>query len=138
MKKVYVVTSGCYSDYGIVGIFSSPEMAQEYIDLEKSLGKYSDLNEIEEWGLDDLRPSKVHTRVWMGADGTVDNIYQGVGTVDDAGFMCFTFFEPHLLTWQVATDDKKRAVKVVNERRVIILANNEWGNEKAVRERFGK
>lgn len=31
-KKVYIVTSGCYSDYIIDAIFSTRELAEEYID----------------------------------------------------------------------------------------------------------
>ena len=44
-KKVYVVTSGEYSDYHIVGIFDSREKAEEYINHST----YSDLNDVEEY-----------------------------------------------------------------------------------------
>lgn len=64
MDKVFVVTSGCYSDYGINAIFSTRKAAQEYIDKARALhaeddGEYcignvywaADAN-IEEWPLD--------------------------------------------------------------------------------------
>lgn len=33
MKKIYIVTSGSYSDYGINAVFDSIELAQEYINF---------------------------------------------------------------------------------------------------------
>ena len=48
-KKVYVVTAGEYSDYHIVGIFDSREKAEEYINYST----YSDLNDIEEYNLNE-------------------------------------------------------------------------------------
>jgi len=41
--KVYIVTSGTYSDYQIEGIFSNREAAENYAKL------VPDVNEIEEW-----------------------------------------------------------------------------------------
>ena len=54
--KVYVVTQGTYSDYGLVGIFSTKEKAMEF--LEKQ-GRWdydlnSSENDIEEYELDGL------------------------------------------------------------------------------------
>lgn len=46
--KVYIVTSGTYSDYGIEAIFSTEELAKEYIDIH---GDYDDRS-IETWDLD--------------------------------------------------------------------------------------
>lgn len=33
--QVYIVEKGEYSDRGIIGVFSTKEKAQEYIDMEK-------------------------------------------------------------------------------------------------------
>ena len=35
MDKVFIVTSGCYSDYQIEAVFSTKETAEEYIDSKK-------------------------------------------------------------------------------------------------------
>lgn len=53
MTKVYIVTSGCYSDYGIEACFSTKEKAQEYINNSKKTKNYSyrDIG-IEEYELD--------------------------------------------------------------------------------------
>jgi len=50
---VYVVTTGCYSDYGIEAIFSSKEKAKELLErLERAEEDYPN---IEEWTLDSIR-----------------------------------------------------------------------------------
>lgn len=53
MAKVYIVTSGCYSDYTINVCFSTKEKAQEYINNSKKTKNYSyrDIR-IEEYELD--------------------------------------------------------------------------------------
>ena len=47
MKKIYVLTEGNYSDYHIVGVYSTPELAQEAQTL------YPD-SMIENYDLDDI------------------------------------------------------------------------------------
>lgn len=54
--KVYVVTSGEYSSYGIDAIFSTRELAQKFID-DSNYNKYSAVN-IEEWELDSAQGEK--------------------------------------------------------------------------------
>src|SRR5438309_10228406 len=49
MDKVFIVTSGEYSDYGIDAVFSTEELAQKFIDSFSKSG-YRDM-EIEEWKL---------------------------------------------------------------------------------------
>lgn len=54
MEKVYIVTSGQYSDYGINAVFSSKEKAQEFIKNCEKIDNwiYRGLYYIEEWDLD--------------------------------------------------------------------------------------
>ncbi len=47
--KIYVVTSGCYSDYGINGVFSTAEKAEAY---RKLVG--GDANDVEVYEVDEL------------------------------------------------------------------------------------
>ncbi len=54
MAKVYVVTSGEYSDYGIEEIFSEVGLAEAYISIHKRHEEYEDEFRIEEYGLDPL------------------------------------------------------------------------------------
>jgi hypothetical protein len=54
---LYVVTKGCYSDYHIVGIFSTRESAQACTSSESD--EFS--SQIEEWELDTLAGAKLQT-----------------------------------------------------------------------------
>lgn len=54
-KKVYVVTSGTYSDYHITAIFSTNKRAKEYVLLKNGSESYSDYR-VEVYTLDELAP----------------------------------------------------------------------------------
>lgn len=61
--KVYIVTSGVYSDYQIEGVFSNREAAEKYASI------VPDANEVEEWKVYN-RVGKIFTVVslWMKFD----------------------------------------------------------------------
>lgn len=50
-KKVYIVTSGSYSAYGIRAVFSTREAADEYCKNHNAGNKYSDEADVEVWPL---------------------------------------------------------------------------------------
>lgn len=52
MTTIYLVTSGEYSNYGINGVFSSEQLAKEFIEKHKDGG-------IEEWELDERSREEV-------------------------------------------------------------------------------
>ena len=53
MKKVYIVTSGEYSDYQIRSVFSTEKLAKKYIEhAGRIIGDIWDEFRIEEYGLD--------------------------------------------------------------------------------------
>ena len=60
-NKVYVVTAGCYSDYRIVRIFFDKNKAEKYAE-----GLY-DINEVEEWNVDDFECDK-YVRISLSMD----------------------------------------------------------------------
>jgi len=62
MTTVYVVTEGCYSDYGISGVFSTKEKAKYYI-KNNPLDHFDEYHDIEEWILDELQHDTTKT-VW--------------------------------------------------------------------------
>jgi hypothetical protein len=77
MPKVFVVTRGSYSDYGIVAIFSSREKALEITRAPAGVEDYSDFNEIEEYELDEPRERLPGCyRVTVEADGQVSTRYK--------------------------------------------------------------
>jgi hypothetical protein len=123
--KVYVVTSGCYSDYGIEAVFDSMELAQNFISLYKNVG---DLNGIEEY---DLSPYELQVKdgligfnIKMDKNGDTDwidkfipnNIFTVYYEIDSRGVFYF-----HLLA-----KDEKTAIKICNEKRVTSIAFGEY------------
>lgn len=61
MTTIYVVTSGCYSDYGMNGMFSTKEKAEKFIKDNKTT--FYDKGQIEEWILDEQQDHELRT-VW--------------------------------------------------------------------------
>jgi len=124
MKKVFVVTAGSYSDYHIVGVFSTKKLAEEY---RCKLGA----DDVEEFELDGFAKSlysKGYTRylVWFRGDTT---------TVVDPDI---TFHNDHLdakyifthrnrssgdLDVELFAKDEKHAVKIASEIRSQIIAS---------------
>ena len=56
MRKVYIVTSGEYSDYGIDRVFSTEEKAKEWVDIITSM--YNGNYNIEQYELDAPIPER--------------------------------------------------------------------------------
>jgi hypothetical protein len=52
MRKIYIVTSGSYSDYGIHTVFESEEKAEEFIAYAERKNKYCDYR-IEDYAIAD-------------------------------------------------------------------------------------
>lgn len=57
MNKVYIVTSGDYSDYHIDAVFSTKQGAEKYCALKNTCDRYSDFYNIEEYDIDDMNAS---------------------------------------------------------------------------------
>ena len=58
MEKVYIVTSGDYSDYHIAAVFSTREKAEEYVDAHGSDYR------VEEYPVDDAEVKK-NESIWL-------------------------------------------------------------------------
>lgn len=134
MTTVYAVTSGDYSDYGIVAIFSTEEQANYYLE-ESGLDKkdYSS-GRVEEYELDVLFHFDSRYCIHMHQDGTVVHSYK-YGVFDDenwdkagSAFICSFYRDGMRLITEIATDDEQYAIKVTNERRTRIIAENNWQN----------
>jgi len=122
-NKVYIVTSGEYSDYQIQAVFSTEEKAQEWIGNNKD-------EEIEEYELDKADERYHYIEVGMRKDGTLA-LAPEVHWGQKLRPSYHTELSPRrgeLLFWYVQTQDMERAVKVINEKRVQILAANAWGD----------
>lgn len=134
MNKIYVVTSGCYSDFSIEGIFSTELKAEK---LRKDFEWANSDASIETWGLNRTKKRRF-IMVSMKKDGEVVDIDHRLNGT--AGLCCFfnnadlTSNDYDTFDWVVATGDEKRAIKVVNEKRSQILALGIWADTKKVLE----
>lgn len=66
--KVYVLTTGEYSDYTIYGIYSTAERAQEVHDLLVRQDFSYAVNDVFEWEVDEPAPSNYWFRVYYYID----------------------------------------------------------------------
>lgn len=140
MKQVFAVNSGSYSDYRINAIFSSRELANEYMDAVKQ----HDYNEIEVYEVDPptvdlLKRGYSVWRVLMLHDGTTERIDRTENGYYDVEYApshriwrrteapaYFGKGIPDALQSSVWAKTEKQAVKIVNEKRTQMIANGEW------------
>lgn len=74
MSKVYIVTSGKYSNYSIEACFTTKEKAEKFIEEQKKAEKYFVFNEIEEYILDSNEISE--DTVWVVIIGKDDGFVE--------------------------------------------------------------
>jgi len=118
-KKVYVVTAGDYSDYHIKGIFDSREKAEEYINHSTD----SDLNEIEEYNLNELKPDKREKLFEIRSDfENIDCKIVGPSSEpmmykDLMHIMNFGLGDrKQYIYFYICADTRERAIKIASER----------------------
>ena len=132
--KVYIVTSGAYSDYHIDAVFSTKENAEKYNNIYGE----GDFDDIEEFEVDDemalinrIRDEKITIYlVCMDRDGNVKEVSKESPCISLEKEL-LAGKHRHILyadcmDMRVIAKDEKHAVKIVNERRVQLIANNEW------------
>jgi hypothetical protein len=130
--KVYVVTSGRYSDYRIEAIFKKKSDA---VTLASVL---SDGNEVEEWTVNTRRIIPLWS-IWMKKSGDLDEDYGSpTADIEEMGETEGIYTSEYEETghFVILADTMKRAIKIANERRTIILANNLWGDDEKINELF--
>lgn len=114
MSKIYIVTSGLYSDYCIEAVFSTEEKAKEYINI------YGDYNnrEIEEYEIDEENPERKDRvyKVYLTESSSETELMNcGEPIVDSFRFV--TAFNGKLrCSFIVRADCSERAVKIARER----------------------
>jgi hypothetical protein len=131
-KKVFAVTSGSYSDYHVVAVFSTEAKAQEYIDASKEAASYDwcNLEDVEEYTLDAPIIPLYYVTVRMLRDGTIEDgdnldLHFGEHTTGFVGIWIYNSGDS-AFSWTTDTKDKKRAIKVANEKRAEIIALGLW------------
>lgn len=78
--KIYIVTSGCYSDYGIDKVFTDKQKAEEYAEW------LEDSNDVEEYETDDNvsfeKLHNIHVQMKVYDNGKEDLSYRVYKTKD--------------------------------------------------------
>jgi len=133
-KKVFVVTSGCYSDYQIDAIFTDEAEAER---VAKTISD----GEVETWllnvGVDKLAQGLTLYRVEMDKQGEVVTFEKRTDTYDDAyietkydirGSFSWSVCDRkptrlHLTCW---ARDKAHAIKITSEHLAMTLARGDW------------
>ena len=130
--KLYMLSAGEYSDYSVYGVFSTRENAiAASIKLSTEPRSWIKIDDFEideitvDPGIEEIRAGKQLYYVRMERNGDSDCEVQG-GLHETAPYLV-----PHYMgglsliarTWQ---DSAERAIKVVNERRVAMIASGEW------------
>jgi hypothetical protein len=130
MKDVFIVTTGEYSDYRISGVFDSKELASKFIDsfAKDIFTEY----QIEVWALNpyerELNDGYSCYYVSMNKDGSVEDVKQ---THYDWGSPKPLFRKDKMSFYaHLYAKDENHAVKIMNEKRTVALANNTWGDNR--------
>lgn len=139
MKTIWVIEHGCYSDYRVVGVFTSKEKA-ELVAARITTSSY-DQPTVAEWPLDPAvhELSKGYTN-WLGEmlkDGTVERMVPWELSGYDLGSNLSLWKRTEAPAYKgkniqdclhgtVLAKDQRHAVKIFNERRTQMIANGEW------------
>ena len=141
MKAVWVIEQGSYSDYRVVGVYSSKKNAQLVCDAINA-GESYDNATVAKWPVDEsvLEVSRGYKRfiVTMLRDGTVENIRgpEAISSYDMSSTLAIwrrtqapTYKGkgiPDSLNGSVLAKDEKHAVKIANEQRKQMIALGRW------------
>jgi hypothetical protein len=132
---VFAVECGEYSDYHVLGVYSTREKAQAMLnaifrpngDGTYKVGYGDDQPTIVEWDLDpgveELQQGYVRFEVEMKRDGEVRHVRE---QIDGCGVTPRFYSHPWALRADVWAKNNNHAVKIVNERRAQMIANGEW------------
>lgn len=120
MTKIYVVTDGSYSDMGVVGVFDSKDTAQQFVD------KFS-CNDVEEYELNakvkQINQNLTLYYVRMDYFGNTNHPPTAEHEEEFFDSELVTMYAGNITTQCYATSPE-HAVKIVNERRMFLIAEN--------------
>lgn len=123
---IYVVTSGCYSDYRIQGVFSTRELAEKLAAHHKS-----NSGDVEEYVLDkkSLPEGMFKYQVVFDREGNT-RVYQQAPSEEERtmpyGYTLEGFKKDDTMQTHCWATDEAHAAKIANERRVQIIAEGRW------------
>lgn len=114
-KKIYVVTSGCYSDYCIDRVFSTMEKALEFLDTR------DDDYDIEEYILDE--PIEREDRLYCVSFRLYNKeLIRAETLVTDEPEDSVRIYYQYI-NFIIKSDSKQRVIKIAHERFGAVIAN---------------
>ncbi len=126
MSLVYLVSSGCYSDYRVLGVFSTLERAQAAKD---HLETPNDLEPMKLDAIPDCPPPgywAFHVRLLK--DGSAESVYRRERWISPskADHVFIHYPSAASASFHVIATSAEHAVKIANEKRLAILAADRW------------
>lgn len=129
MRTVFVVQSGEYSDRRVDAIFSTEQRAKRFIERFAEPHQF----DISEWSLDmyaDMPPGYRAFFLRMTKDGQAHDIEHKTSTYAFNGGPPMPGFDcKGNMILSVIARDTKHAIKIANEIRAQLIANDQWGNQ---------
>lgn len=148
MSSVFLVSSGEYSDYRVVAVFSTGKLAQAFIERCDADQKGNDCyyphwNNVREMALDFPIPAEGYSvwKVTMGVtsgmssstrEELVDCFDEDENAAPSIGFAFHKPFDGEMCaTCTVVATDEDHAIKIANERRLKMIATGQLDKIKA-------
>lgn len=141
MKSVWVIEQGSYSNYRVVGVYSSHKNAQLVCDAI-NLGENCEAATVAKWPVDQsvLEVSRGYKRfiVTMLRDGTVEDIRgpEAISSYDMSSTLQIWRRTqapaykgkgiPDALNGSVLAKDERHAIKIANEQRTQMITLGKW------------
>lgn len=130
MTTIYIVTSGCYSDYGINGVFSTEKNAENFI-----LAFNIDDSRIEEYELDEFidvieqHKGMKYYEVVMYKNGVTASCRTCRYNKENQATEIYDTYYADKRSVMIAyawAKDEQHAVKIANERRVALILQDKF------------
>lgn len=140
MDKIYIVTSGEYSDYGIRAIFSTREMADKFKELK---GNISNI-QVEVFPVDKFedttRKNLAPWEIWIRKNGEIHPLYGDNPKHVEEFEEGIKFFKPEIyyvkelqegfLAVKCLASDEQHACKIAKEKWAVFIALGMWEEAK--------
>jgi hypothetical protein len=137
--KVYVITSGEYSDYRIEAIYSTEQKAKEALKVWERIDNGFELEQYELDYVPAVPEGMKPFVVWMRADGS-STVYRSVSDITGAPlWVSAPDFEGNIvlpepsLNFSIYARDATHAVKIANDHRTKLLAQNQWPTKAGIK-----
>lgn len=125
--KVYIVTTGYYSDYSIHSVYTNKELAIEVMDTlpESNIEEY-EVDIVPDY-MNKIRNGYKVYYIQMKKDGTVRYMNE-CHPIEGECVMRLAVITPSIicLVGTIWAKSQEHALKIINEKRTMLIANGEW------------